>query len=749
MRTLGAVCLLLACSLLGSGRLHAESPSAVRSQGRWQAQLRADVVHLASDELRGRSVDDDAIHVAADYVAKRLVDSGLRTDLFQGSPFQQLEIPVGARAGAAERNFVRIFRSANAADDPASQRNPADSSTSDSSTSDSSTSDSSTSDSSASDPSTPEAIEIDESLSLGMNPMSIGAAKGDVSAELVFVGYGITADGLGYDDYAGIDVQDKIVAILRKEPGMDDANSRFEGTKTSPHAYFQTKIENAIRHGAAAVILINDPRSIEASVAEAEKKLTAELNRLEAVGEQFERLPEEAENIRATLQTRISGIESMIDGLRDDVEQRRLGVLQIAEAGGAVTVVASKRSDPPNPDPPNPDALESMGRESAATEKKSIPVVSLARDRFDFALQATTGFSLAEIESEIDATYQPHSMPLPGLIAHVSVELKSSNASTANVIGELQGRGHLAGETVVIGAHYDHVGMGGYGSLAPGTVAIHNGADDNASGTSAMLAAASLLVERLSELQSHRRVLFIGFTGEERGLVGSKYYVRHPRYPLDSTVAMINLDMVGRLHDNELTIYGTGTGDGFEQMVDGLNQSYQFNLMKVPSGYGPSDHQSFYEAGVPVLFFFTGLHNDYHRPSDDSDKIDYGGLTRITDMVSDVAFDLATREARPRYAETEKRVQIRRQLTAFMGVSLHDRADHVVISGLTSGGPAERMGLQPGDRLDRLGKKSVRTAVDVLDLLRHRSPGDALKVSLTRNGEPLEIEIRLDARPSG
>ncbi|GAA5507071.1 M28 family peptidase [Novipirellula caenicola] len=715
MRTLGAVSLLFAYVILGSHPIGAETPSAGRSESRWQAQLRADVVHLASDELRGRSVDDEAIHVAADYVADRLAESGLRTDLFQGTPFQQLEIPVGARAGDADQNFVRIFRTPTptgiVTDTRADAQVPAE---------------------------IANLVEIDESLSIGMNPMSIGAATGDVAAELCFVGYGITAADLDYDDYAGIDVQGKVVAVLRKEPGMRDANSRFEGTKTSPHAYFQTKIENAIKHGAAAVILINDPASIEASVAEAEKKLATELKRLEAVGEQLDRLPPEAENIRATLTSRIAGIETMIDGLRDDVQQKRRGVLQIAEAGGTVTVAS-----------PRAATTESVDGEQPAAEKKTIPVVSLARDRFELAMQATTGFTLSELESEIDSTYQPHSMQLPGLTAHVSVQLKSSNASTANVIGELEGRGPLANETVVVGAHYDHVGMGGYGSLAPGTVAIHNGADDNASGTSAMLASASLLVDRLSELKSHRRVLFIGFTGEERGLVGSKYYVRHPRYPLDSTVAMINLDMVGRLHDNELTIYGTGTGDGFEPMVDGLNRTYQFNLLKVPSGYGPSDHQSFYEAGVPVLFFFTGLHNDYHRPSDDSDKIDYGGLTRITDMVSDVAFDLATREVRPRYAETEKRVQIRRQLTAFMGVSLNDRADHVVISGLTPGGPAERMGLKPGDRLDRLGKKSVRTAVDVLDLLRHRSPGDVLKVSLTRNGEPLEIELRLDARPGG
>ena len=718
MRTLRAIWLFLFGSVFFVPALHAESPSGVRSKGQWQTQLRADVMHLASEELRGRSVDDAAIHVAADYVAKRFIENGLRTDLFQGTPFQKLEIPVGARAGESENNFVRIRSTRATSDSNAIEGRDIE-----------------VGDIEGGDA---DLIDINESLSSGMNPMSIGSATGNVSGSLVFVGYGITAPALGYDDYEGIDVQDKIVVILRKEPGVNDASSRFDGTKTSQYAYFQTKVENAIKHGAAAVILINDPNSIKSSVAEAEKKLAAENERLKAVFGQIERLPVEAKNIRATLLSRISGIETIITGLRSDVEEKVRGVMQIAEAGPTVEVDVLKGNN-----------LASSSSDQDKPEKKSIPVVSLARNRFDFVLQRTTGLRLAEIEKRIDSTYRPESMLLPNVDASISVELQSPNASTSNVIGELVGRGRLANETVVVGAHYDHVGMGGYGSLAPGTVAIHNGADDNASGTSAMIASASILVERLSEQESHRRVVFIGFTGEERGLVGSKYYARHPRFPLDATVAMINLDMVGRLRDNELTVYGTGSGDGLEQLVDGLNQRYQFDLMKVPSGYGPSDHQSFYEVGVPVLFFFTGLHNDYHRPSDDFDKIDYGGLTRITDMVSDVAFDLATREERPRYAETEKRVQIRRQLTAFMGVSLQDRTDHVVISGLTSGGPAERTGLKPGDRLDRLGKKSVRTAVDVLDLLRHRSPGDALKVSLTRDGQPLEFEIRLDTRPGG
>ncbi|TWU23074.1 Aminopeptidase YwaD precursor [Novipirellula galeiformis] len=735
MRIIGVICLLLALAGASAAPLTAEQPAALRSRSSLQTQLRKDVEYLASETMLGRGVDNAAIHQAADYIAKRLAEAGVKTELFGGTPFQTLEVPVGARVGAAAKNFVRIHRAASeisgapATDD--GQSGEADSGDANSGAANSEEQANSAASNS---------FRIDESLSSGMSPMSIGKTAGAAQGALVFVGYGITAPELDYDDYDGIDVQGHVVAVLRKEPGMGDPASRFEGTKTSSHAFFQTKIENAIKHGAAAVILINDPGSIEASVATAEKRLASELSRREAVERQLEELPVEADKIRESLRNRIAGIDTIVQGLRSDVRQKRRGVLQIDEAGRALPVTqgGTAVSD-----------LDEASAEDPPTIMKTVPVVSLARDAFDSVLQHATGRSLGEIETMIDRTYRPQSMMLADTVVELSVELQPSNASTSNVIGELAGRGVLAHETIVVGAHYDHVGMGGYGSLAPGTVAVHNGADDNASGTSAMLSTASMLVERLGGMESHRRVVFIGFTAEERGLLGSKYYVRHPRFALDSTVAMINLDMVGRLRDNELTVYGTGTGEGLEQIVDDLNRNYRFDLWKIPTGYGPSDHQSFYEVGIPVLFFFTGLHNDYHRPSDDSEKIDYGGLTRITDMVCDVAFELATREVRPRYAATEKHVQIRRQLTAFMGVTLQDQADHVVISGLASGGPAERSGLLAGDRLDRLDKKSVRTAVDVLDLLRDRSPGDSLSVFLTRDGQPFEFKLRLDVRPGG
>jgi hypothetical protein len=242
--------------------------------------------------------------------------------------------------------------------------------------------------------------------------------------------------------------------------------------------------------------------------------------------------------------------------------------------------------------------------------------------------------------------------------------------------------------------------------------------------------------------------VFIAFTGEERGLVGSRYYVEHPLYALETTAAMINLDMVGRLRDNELTVYGTGSAEGLDALVEQVNESAGFSLYKIPSGYGPSDHMSFYKAGIPVLFYFTGLHNDYHRPSDDFDKIDFGGMTRITDTVGDVTLQLAVRATRPKFVETENRVQIRRQMSVYMGISMSDRGDHVVISYVGKDSPANQSGLKAGDQLSRIGRSRIRTSADVFDLLRKRSPGDALRVQVLRRGKPLDVVVKLAKRPS-
>lgn len=656
---------------------HSAQPIAVGAAAEQLKRLWADLEFLSSDELRGRAVGDPSIDVAADYIADRMSQVGLDTTAFSGTPFQSFNVSLGARPGAAKRNKILV-------------RHRSD-----------------------------QFPPFNASLGEGMNPMAIGSGSGVVSGRVVFAGYGITAPKLGYDDYAGIDASGATVIVLRKEPGANDRNSPFAGTRNTRHAYFSTKIDNAIQHGAAAMLLVNDPFSVLQGIQNQKSKITQEEQRRKAIEQQLEELPEGAVNIRQTLRQKLDGIDSVVASLGEDLQQAERGLIGIAEAG----------------------------ERAAGTD--SIPVVSIARDLVDRLFVASQQKTLEEVEAAIDQTTTPHSFALPQVDLTVSVELMPTLAETSNVVGVLAGKGALAGETVVVGAHYDHVGMGGYGSLAPGTIAVHNGADDNASGTAALLAIASNVVRGAARKASHRTVVFIAFTGEERGLLGSRHYVRNPRFPLNSTVTMVNLDMVGRLRDNELTVYGVGSADQLDAIVETANERQRFDLFKVATGFGPSDHQSFYEAGIPVLFFFTGLHNDYHRPSDDFDKIDFGGLTRITDIVSEVTSELAVRPQRPKYAETENRFQMRHQMTAFMGVTLSDRGDHVVLSGLAPDGPAQRAGLQVGDRLNSIAKTGIRSSSDVLEVIRRHAPGDRLPVQITRNGTVVDLIVQLESRPEG
>ena len=222
-----------------------------------------------------------------------------------------------------------------------------------------------------------------------------------------------------------------------------------------------------------------------------------------------------------------------------------------------------------------------------------------------------------------------------------------------NVVALLPGTDpDLSDEMIILGAHYDHLGYGGEGSLAPGMYEIHNGADDNASGTAALLEVA----EQLAETRPARSVLFMGFSGEERGLLGSAYFVREPTVALENAVAMINLDMVGRVRENTLTVFGLATAPEWEAALNAANerQAEAFNLVLMPDGYGPSDHSSFYGAGMPVLHFFSNTHSEYHRPEDDWETINGTGLDRVAALVSTLAGDVAGATGRRASAEGQE-----------------------------------------------------------------------------------------------
>lgn len=228
-----------------------------------------------------------------------------------------------------------------------------------------------------------------------------------------------------------------------------------------------------------------------------------------------------------------------------------------------------------------------------------------------------------------------------GGLAVMSTETRPILSQARNVVALLPGWDPgRADEVVVVGAHYDHLGMGGASSLAPGQVAIHNGADDNASGTAALIEVARTLVEATTPA---RPVLFIAFSGEERGLLGSRHYVREPTVSLDDAVAMLNIDMVGRLRENQLTAFGVATAPGWKGILQAANASLDepFTLTLAPDGYGPSDHSSFHRVGIPVLHFFTNRHSEYHRPEDDVETINGPGLKRVVDLVGIVTAELA------------------------------------------------------------------------------------------------------------
>lgn len=656
-----------------------------------EAALGKHVAYLASDELRGRDVGTEGLELAAQYIARAFEQAGLEIDLFDGTPFQTFNIPLGVAVGAAANNRLTLSR-----------QQPGD-----------------------------EPQTITYRLDEAFRPLGIGGS-GSAAGPLVFAGYGITAPELAFDDYAGIDANGAVVMMIRKEPSGTEADKKFNGPQNTRHAYFETKIKNAAEHGAVAVLLVNDESSIAQRVESVDRQIAAETERLQRLDEQFAELPEEAVNIRTTHAERRQTLVTMIDDLQRQRAVAAEGLMSVDEAGRRTIV-------------------------------DGLPVLSISRRLASQLLREQLGQSLEEVQQKIDTQVAPRSRVLGGRVL-LQTELSPSEAPSSNVIGVLPGRGRLANETVIVGAHYDHVGMGGVGSLAPGTVAIHNGADDNASGTAVLLASIGLIRQQLAGLNDHRRVVFIAFTGEERGLLGSEHYVRHPRFALEDTVAMINLDMVGRLRNNDLTVYGTGTAAGFEELVDRANARPQFALYKVASGYGPSDHQSFYTRKIPVLFFFTGLHSDYHRPSDTIDKINLNGMARITDITSVVAAELASADQRPQYLSTTRDVTIRQQSRAFLGVTLQNPTEETsqpepqaagsdaaaphgaIVTSVAAGSPAAAAGLQAGDRILRIGGVSVRSLSDVIETVAEREADDVIEISLQRGDAEIEVSATLARR---
>jgi membrane-associated protease RseP (regulator of RpoE activity) len=322
-----------------------------------------------------------------------------------------------------------------------------------------------------------------------------------------------------------------------------------------------------------------------------------------------------------------------------------------------------------------------------------------------------------------------------------------------NVIGVLPGHDPvLRNEAIIVGAHYDHLGLGGFGSLDPdSTGKVHNGADDNASGTAMLIE----IAQRLAIAPPARTVVFIAFSGEELGLLGSAYYVKQPVYPLSTTLAMINLDMVGRLRQKRLIVYGSRSAREFPKLLDSLNWYAGFDLKAQGDGYGPSDQSSFYAAGRPVLHFFTDLHEDYHRTTDDWQKINVEGFGQVATFVTGLVTALANR-AGPLTLMASASAMAAGTATdppmpgygAYLGTvpDMTDNPGGVRLLGVRAGSPAEKAGLRGDDIITRIGDTSVTDLEAMTQALRSHHPGDTVSVVVRRGNQTTTLQAVLGER---
>ena len=370
----------------------------------------------------------------------------------------------------------------------------------------------------------------------------------------------------------------------------------------------------------------------------------------------------------------------------------------------------------------------------------ALPSAALTREAAD-AILAPAGRTTSDATSAMSRARGPAPFPT-GTRVHLRVEKVVDEVRAANVIGILPGTDPaLAAETVVIGAHYDHLG------LADGVV--YPGADDNASGTAVVVGLARAFAAAGGNA---RTLVFALFGAEELGLIGSRHYVDRPAVPLDRTVAMVNFDMVGRLQGRTLSVGGGDSGNRLRALVSQAAQLEGMTLDLHGSPYGPSDHARFYAAGVPVLFFYTGGHSDYHKPSDTADKIDAAGMARIAALGARVVDGLAS-EARPVYAQVTRPARRQNQGSGAPGAALlgvvavpRPGGDGLRLSSVMSGTGAERAGLREGDVIVRFAGTAVDGLEELRTLIRERKPGDTIPVLYLRNGEAHSTSATLGPR---
>jgi len=392
------------------------------------------------------------------------------------------------------------------------------------------------------------------------------------------------------------------------------------------------------------------------------------------------------------------------------------------------------------------DELPALTYDNAGGDS-GIPVIHIRRNVLA-TLFSGTGTTAKSREESITGSGRPASMLLENTRITIVADIERERDRTQNVLGFLAGAGSGTDERlIIIGAHYDHLGLGGPGSMAPSrTGEVHNGADDNASGVAGMLE----LAQKLSRPE-HRLghpVLFIAFGAEELGTLGSNYYVNHPVFPLEKTGVMFNFDMIGRLQENILILNGAGTSPVWHTLAEEVNREYSFELKYSEGGLGGSDHTPFYSHQIPVLFFFTGTHADYHKPSDDYQLIDSAGEARIVRFAEDIIKNVDQREqiayTRVQEAEGGRTSRNFRVTLRIVPDFTASESAGMKIADVVDGGPAAKAGIRAGDTIIRMHNKDVANIYDYMYLLEELKPGDTVDVVVRRGGRELTFKVTLN-----
>lgn len=417
--------------------------------------------------------------------------------------------------------------------------------------------------------------------------------------------------------------------------------------------------------------------------------------------------------------------------------------VKLAAEKGAVAILIVNKD-------PGEDGIDGLMRFRSRGADYGLPACHIKRALADTLLAAGGLGTITELQTTLDKNGSGVSAALTGVTARGTVAYESNDILARNVIGVLPGNGPQADEYVVIGGHYDHLGNN--------NDLIHNGADDNASGTAGVIEVARALA---NTPHRNRSVLFMAFSGEEMGLLGSKHFVGSPTVDRESIAAMINMDMIGRLnnedHMNKLAVQGLGTGDSFPGIIERHAPALGLAYLPDDSAKGPSDHAPFYGDGIPSLFFFTGVHSDYHRPGDDTEKVNAEGAVTIVELVYRTALDIINATDAPQFAEVDKPAIIFRtspSATRSRGVTMGIRPDTDDesdapgwrIAEVISDGAADKAGMQDGDRILKIDGHDIDGFGAYRTATRGKSPGDSVEVVILRNGKELTLALTLLGR---